>query len=82
LKSLITEEYIFINKNKNIILYIYIDNIAIISLDKNNIKEFINNIKSYLDLKDLEPIKDYLDIQIDKLKIILNYIKKIILLRF
>jgi hypothetical protein len=65
-KSLITKEYIFINKDKNIILYIYIDNIAIISPDENNIKEFINNIKSYLDLKDLGPIKDYLGIQIDR----------------
>jgi hypothetical protein len=63
---LITKEYIFINKDKNIILYIYINDIAIISPDKNNIKEFINNIKSHLDLKDLGPIKDYLGIQIDR----------------
>jgi hypothetical protein len=59
---LITKEYISINKDKNIMLCIYINNIAIISPDENNIKEFINNIKSHLNLKNLGSIKDYLDI--------------------
>ncbi|KAJ8068192.1 hypothetical protein OCU04_003762 [Sclerotinia nivalis] len=64
--NLITEECIFINKNKNIILSIYVDDIAIIAPNQEIINEFISNLKKHFDLKDLGPIKDYLGIQIER----------------
>ena len=44
---------------------IFVNDIAIVDSSKVSIKDFIKNLKNYLDLKDLDLIKDYLDIQIN-----------------
>ena len=59
-----TKNCIFINKELNIILYIYINDLAIIGPNKNIINTFINNIKKYFKVKNLGLIKDYLEINI------------------
>ena len=63
--SLITENSIFINKELNIIISLYVDDLAIIGPNLNTIKSFIKELKKYFKLKDLGFIKDYLDIEID-----------------
>ena len=59
-----TENCIFINKESNIILYIYVDDLAVIGPNENIINTFINNIKKYFKVKNLGLIKDYLGIDI------------------
>ena len=58
------ENCIFINKESNIILYIYIDDLAVIGPNENIINTFINNIKKHFKVKNLGLIKDYLGIDI------------------
>ena len=57
-----TNKYIFINKYSELILNIFVNDIIIVGFNKILIKDFIKNFKNYLDLKDLDSIKDYLDI--------------------
>ena len=59
-KTLISENSIFINKELNIIISLYVDDLAIIGPDLNNIKSFIKELEKYFKLKDLGLIKDYL----------------------
>ena len=69
-----TKNCIFINKESNIILYIYINGLVIIGPNKNIINIFINNIKKHFKIKNLGFIKDYLEIDI-KYQPKDNYIK-------
>jgi hypothetical protein len=64
-KSLISENSIFINKELNIIISLYVDDLAIISPSLDTIKSFIKELKKYFKLKDLGLIKDYLGVEID-----------------
>ena len=64
-KSLISENSIFINKELNIIISLYVDDLAIIGPNLNNIKSFIKELTKYFKLKDLGLIKDYLGVEID-----------------
>lgn len=64
-KPILSESYVLINKELQIIIYIYVDDLAIISPNIDNIKSFISNLKRYFKLKDLGPITDYLGINID-----------------
>ena len=47
------------------IIYLYIDDLALITLSLDIINTFINQIKRYFNIKDLGLIKDYLRIDID-----------------
>ena len=64
-KVLQTESCIFMNTTLNIIVCIYVDDLAIIGPSKDNINSFINSIKKYFNIKELGLIKDYLGIEID-----------------
>ena len=64
-KSLLTEGNIFINRSTSIILYVYMDDIAVISPSQEAINSIINSIKSYFNIKKLGLIKDYLGVEID-----------------
>jgi hypothetical protein len=63
--NLISESSIFINKELNIIISLYVDDLAIIGPNLDTIKSFITELKKYFKLKDLGLIKDYLGVQID-----------------
>ena len=63
--NLISETGIFINKELNIIISLYVDDLAIIGPNITDIKSFIKELKTYFNLKDLGPIKDYLGVEID-----------------
>ena len=63
--ALESDNCIFINKKTNIIICIYVDDLAIIAPSLNIINTFIIQIKKYFDIKDLGLIKDYLGIDID-----------------
>jgi hypothetical protein len=60
-----SESCIYINKKFNIIICLYVDDLAIIAPDINIINTFINQIKKYFNIKDLGPITDYLGIDVD-----------------
>ena len=62
---LLSENCIFINRELNIIIYVYIDDVAIIGPNKYIILSFIKNLEKFFKLKNLGPIKDYLGIEID-----------------
>jgi hypothetical protein len=64
-KTLISESSIFINKSINIIICIYINDLAIISPSKEAYNTFIKNIKKYFKIKELGLIKNYLGVEID-----------------
>jgi len=64
-KSLLSENTIFYNKELNIIICLYVDDLAIIGPNKETITSFIKTLKGYFDLKDLGLIKDYLGVEID-----------------
>lgn len=64
-KALPSEECVFINKDINIIICIYVDDMAIIGPKESDIKDLINKIKEHFNIKDLGPIKDYLGIDIN-----------------
>ena len=62
---IIFENCILINKERNIIVFIYVNNLILISLNIDQIKSFIKKLKEFFKLKDLKSIKDYLGINID-----------------
>jgi hypothetical protein len=64
-KTLISENSIFINKELNIIISLYVDNLVIIRPNLNTIKSFIKELKKYFKLKDLGLIKDYLGVEVN-----------------
>ena len=64
-KSLLSKNTIFYNKKLNIIIYLYINNLVIISPNKKTIINFIKILKDYFNLKDLDQIKDYLKVKIN-----------------
>ena len=83
--SLKTENCIVINKDKNIIICVYIDDLVIISLSIDTIDSTMKSLEKYFKLKNLGLVKNYLGIDIDlnisKAYIKLNqskYIKKIL----
>ena len=63
--ALKSESCIFINKELNLIICVYVDDLAIIGPDKDIINNFINSLSKYFNLKNLGPIKDYLGIDIE-----------------
>ena len=63
--NLKTENSIFINKELNIIISLYIDDLAIIGPNIETIKSFIKELKTHFKLKDLGLIKDYLGVEIN-----------------
>ncbi len=64
-RALRQEPYIFINKAKDLIICVYVDDLAIISPNINLINSFIAKIKEYFNIKELGLIKDYLGIDVD-----------------
>jgi len=60
-----SDNCIYINKLTNLIICIYVDDLAILGPNITTIKEFISEIKKYFKIKDLGVIKDYLGIDID-----------------
>jgi hypothetical protein len=64
-KTLISESSIFINKSINIIIYIYINDLIVISPSKEVYNTFIKDIKKHFKIKELGLIKDYLRVEID-----------------
>ncbi|CAL3971482.1 unnamed protein product [Diplocarpon coronariae] len=54
-------------KELNIIICVYIDDLALLGPNINLIKSFIKGLEEYFKLKDLGPIKDYLEAYITKL---------------
>jgi hypothetical protein len=60
-----SEDCVYINKKLNIIICLYVDDLAVIAFDINTINTFISQIKKYFDIKNLGLIKDYLGISID-----------------
>ena len=64
-KTLIAESSIFINKELNVYISLYVDDLAIIGPILDIIKSFIENLNKYFKLKDLGLIKDYLGVDID-----------------
>jgi hypothetical protein len=65
---------IYINKELNIVICLYVNDLAIIAPNLNIINTFISQIKKYFKIKDLRLIKDYLGIDID-LNLKKGYIK-------
>ena len=60
-----SEQCIFVNNKSNIILCVYIDDIAVIAPNTSDVNSFVKELNSYIKIKNLSPIKDYLGIQID-----------------
>ena len=72
--ALYSDSCIYINKKSNIIICIYVDDLAIVAPSLDIINTFISQIKKYFNIKDLGLIKDYLGIDID-LNLDKGYIK-------
>ena len=64
-KVLNIDSNIFINKELDIIICLYIDDLVIIGPKLNTIKAFIKNLKQFFKLKELGLIKDYLEIKVE-----------------
>ena len=60
-----SENCVFINRVLNIIVCVYVDNLAIIGPNKDTIDSLINDLSKYFKLKNLGLIKDYLGIEVD-----------------
>ena len=71
---LYSESCIYINRKLNIIICLYVDDLAIVAPSLEIISTFISQIKKYFNIKDLGLIKDYLGIDID-LNLDKGYIK-------
>ncbi|CAL3971709.1 unnamed protein product [Diplocarpon coronariae] len=65
--ALLADSCILYNKKLNIIICVYVDDLALIGPNINSIKSFIKGLEEYFKLKDLGPIKDYLEAYITKL---------------
>ncbi|CAL3969519.1 unnamed protein product [Diplocarpon coronariae] len=63
--ALLADSCILYNKKLNIIICVYVDDLALIGPNINSIKSFIKGLEEYFKLKDLGPIKDYLGINIE-----------------
>ncbi|CAL3971483.1 unnamed protein product [Diplocarpon coronariae] len=63
--TLLADSCILYNKKLNIIICVYIDDLALLGPNINLIKSFIKGLEEYFKLKDLGPIKDYLGINIE-----------------
>ncbi|CAL3962787.1 unnamed protein product [Diplocarpon coronariae] len=63
--ALLADSCILYNKKLNIIICVYVDDLALIGPNINLIKSFIKGLEEYFKLKDLGPIKDYLGINIE-----------------
>ena len=63
--TLASENCIYINKKDNILICIYVDDLAIIAPSLNIIDRLITQIKESFTIKDLGIITDYLGIDID-----------------
>ena len=72
--ALYSDSCIYINKKSNIIICIYVDDLAIVVPSLDIINTFISQIKKYFNIKDLGLIKDYLGIDIN-LNLDKGYIK-------
>ena len=64
-KPLESEANIYINNKRNIIISIYVDDLAIISPKTEEISLFIKELKNHFNIKELGFIKDYLGVEID-----------------
>jgi hypothetical protein len=64
-RCLSSENSVFINDKTGIIITVYVDDLAIVGPNEEVIKEFITLIKTYFDIKNLGPIKDYLGIEVN-----------------
>jgi len=62
--SLKSESCIFINKSTNIIICIYVDDLAITGPNKDVIDLFIKDLKRFFNIKELGLISDYLGIEV------------------
>jgi len=60
-----SENCVFINRVLNIIICVYVDDLAIIGPNKDTINSLINDLSKYFKLKNLGLIKDYLGIEVD-----------------
>ncbi|CAL3971562.1 unnamed protein product [Diplocarpon coronariae] len=63
--ALLADSCILYNKKLNIIICVYVDDLALLGPNINSIKSFIKGLEEYFKLKDLGPIKDYLGINIE-----------------
>ena len=61
-----TENCIFINRDLNIIITIYVDDLAIIGPNLDSINNCIKDIHKHFNIKLLGPIKDYLGVKIER----------------
>ena len=60
---LLSEGNIFINKDRSIIICLYVDNIVIICPRIDNFNKFMLELKTSFNLKELGPINTYLGIK-------------------
>ena len=64
-KVLSTKVYLFINNTTRVIIYLYINNLAILAPSEAVFNSFIRDIKEDFKIKNLGVIKDYLKININ-----------------
>ena len=67
-RTLKAESCILINNTLKIIICVYVDDLAIVRPNKEDIDLFIKSIKKYFNIKELGLIKDYLGIEIEMIK--------------
>jgi hypothetical protein len=67
-KTLEAESCILINNTSKIIICVYVDDLAIVGPNKEDIDSFIKSIKKYFNIKELGLIKDYLGIEVEMTK--------------
>jgi hypothetical protein len=82
-KILDSELCIFVNKSKNIIICLYVDDLAVLAPNIKVFNEFAKNIEKYFKIKNLKEIKDYLKVNIKQTSNFINinqkdYINKIL----
>lgn len=67
-KTLEAKSCILINNTLKIIICVYVDDLAIVRPNKEDIDSFIKSIKKYFNIKELGLIKDYLRIEVEMTK--------------